>query len=131
MKCVVDRNTFEVAGGRMRHKARGWVTDELQLSVEYEVYGWGIYQGEPSCLIDPAGNFRPVWFSSDSFKIIDGSIPSGWCLRHSPESSFWTFLLGYALLIQSKEHFDGLLEREPKDIGLYEATVARQSAQEL
>jgi hypothetical protein len=92
----------------------------LSFDGEYQVYGIGTCTGVTQIFIDPDDNCYPSWFPLNDFDIIDPRVPGDWEIT-AGIWTVWTMVMGYPLLTRSAEHFDGLLEREEKELEIFSA----------
>jgi hypothetical protein len=76
---------------------------------------------------------RPDWYPIELFAIEDPRIPASWefsPVRRGAEASETDILArwGYPLLVHSDEHFDGLVERDPKALAEFRREYDRNAA---
>ncbi len=100
------------------------VSEELLPGNQYAVYGLCLIEDCLLYLIDPIvqGSSRPFWYPSSLFSVCDSRLPNGWHFKQYPEVDYSNgvkAIWGYDQLVHSREHFIGLIEREPKDIELF------------
>ncbi len=72
-------------------------------------------------LIDPEGANRPNWYPVQLFEIRDSKLPVSWSFAFfsNAEQEGVSAVWGYPELVDSQEHFDGLLEREEAALRLF------------
>src|SRR5260370_10258342 len=88
----------------------------------YMVYGMCLLKDVIKYLIIEDGIYRPDWFPTIFFEVIDNRLPLDW------HYSFWgkdsqaqvQAVWGYAELNDGGTHFDALMEREPEALRLFE-----------
>ena len=128
VRCKLNEAMFRKVGHRVEHVRETWRDDSLRLGVEFEIYGLGIYQGNPMILIDPEDNCRPNWYSLSDVTLTEATVPHEWEVSTGFDPRSWTLLLGYSLLVRSDAHFDGILERDDDElVAFYRMKKARQS----
>lgn len=116
MICTLKSDNFSNISGGLVHNNQGWIDGDLMLNVEYNVFAIGIHEGSIKILVDPADNCRPVWYSISDFDIIDNNFPFKPSISVDTNSSDWTIIIGYSSLVNSEEHFNGILERNEQEI---------------
>ncbi len=115
---IVSLNTETLVekGSYVCHLTEGWETTELSFAKNYQVYAMGVELGILRFLIDPLDDLRPVWYTADTFMIMDGYFSEAWEPAYGTSGRTWSLIIGYELLGHSTEHFDGILERDPNSI---------------
>jgi hypothetical protein len=102
----------------MENTNEGWLDPGLSFDRDYDIYGIGLYNDVLKILIDPEENCRPNWYSLSEFDITEPTTCSGWkmCVEGDAE---WSMIMGYDRLVSSAAHFDGILERDSKELELF------------
>lgn len=106
----------------------------------YQVYG--IYIENTGCLnvLIEWGQYyekygKPQWFSVQDFEIVDPRIPYNWKVVMTNKESDYDFLnthyniksiMGYDKLVESAEHWTGLLERNKEDLDYFYENIYNQ-----
>lgn len=98
-------------------------TDETQFHFSfgkvYDVFGMGLYNGGWSVLIID-GTGLPNWVPLQFFEAHDAHLSGSWIFSAAPQpavsSPGWHALFGYELLVESSDHFDGILSRDEKHL---------------
>jgi hypothetical protein len=118
MKCIANADAFIKKGSRI-YGLNG-ITEYYGLVLEaaYEVYGLGNYNNSINILLDITEDCRPSWYSLSQFRIVDNAVPTDWKSAFRP-SEKWTTIMGYPELISSPTHFDGILERNEKELAIF------------
>ncbi len=90
----------------------------FQINKLYEVYGICIWHDTINYLLIEQEGSLPSWYPAEIFDISDPSLPSEWYFNFYgyDDISGLTAVWGYKDLVESKEHYTGLLERESQDI---------------
>lgn len=94
---------------------------DILIDRSYVVYGMCLRRHVLAYLIDPEGTGRPNWYPVNLFEIEDNRTPSLWRFSFTPENqshgvpAIW----GYEELVNSTEHFDGLVERDALAISVF------------
>lgn len=94
---------------------------DLTVGKTYFMFAQCLWKGCLLYLLDPTERCRPSWYPASLFQVADTTIPSSWKFTYFKEyelegiSAIW----GYAELIQNEEHFDGLSERNAKDLEIF------------
>lgn len=121
MKVKCNTLSFTSLGKALVSVKEGWEDFELCADVKYNVYGVGLYSGSLKILIDPANNLWPSWYSADHFVVVDNEISQFW--KISLDDGDWNMIIGYPELVSSVKHFDGLLERDTKELEVFRLAV--------
>lgn len=111
MICKPKADLFHVRNGHITHRNEGWIDDGLKINNEHFVYGIGVYKGTVKILIDPSDDCRPVWYSISDFDVLDNHFGHDVYTVIDDTSDDWTMIIGYNLLVESEDHFNGILER--------------------
>lgn len=89
---------------------------------EYKVYGLMFYANRTDVLICPAQNC-PMWVPMSLFDIVDDKLSEKWSFIATENTEGYSDLFesfgihaicGYFDLVQSYDHYIGILEREPE-----------------
>ncbi|GHU37743.1 hypothetical protein FACS1894192_07420 [Bacilli bacterium] len=109
-------------------------------SQEYQVYGISIENtGSLNVLIEWGQYYgkygKPQWFPLNDFEIIDSRIPYNWKVILINKGSEYEFLssdyniksiMGYDKLVESSEHWTGLLNRNREDLDYFYENIHNQ-----
>lgn len=86
----------------------------------YNVYGLMFYATRVDLLLC-SNEFKPIWVPSDLFEILEHKLPQEWgCIITRYEDGYKnlndmfgiTSIIGYSMLIESYDHYVGLIERD-------------------
>ena len=112
-------------------KYRNWEVDEtiystLKINETYHVYGMAFSPKRVDFLVcSKDGNLDIGWVPQILFNTLEHTIPSDWSIRLPKEDPLYDEIfeqagthafIGYERLINSREHFLGILEREEKEL---------------
>ncbi|MEV4334160.1 hypothetical protein AB0K02_27130 [Streptomyces sp. NPDC049597] len=85
----------------------------------YGVYGLAQYASRAIVLVR-SDDDRPNWCPLEWFRVVDGHIPGDWEFSVvDPTGSALQLLFGYPELVNDPDHYDGLLERDPRAISVF------------
>jgi hypothetical protein len=96
----------------------GWTEYGVPQDETFEVFAFGVYSGKLMLLLDLSDDSRPVWFDASDFVITSSNVHQDWKATYS-EGDDWSLVMGYAELIGSDDHFNGLLERVEVDMQIF------------
>lgn len=91
----------------------------LAIKKNYDIYGMILYDGGMRYLIyDDYEN--PMWYPAELFEIEDSKLPNFWHYKYYGYDGYNVAAIwGYDELVNSEEHYDGIVEREKEDIELF------------
>ena len=90
----------------------------IKIGDEYVVYGQMIYNEVLYYLIKETYEDLPSWYPAELFEVTNNLIYMEWYFRFDSESEL-SAIWGYWELVFSLEHYDGLIDREKKDIKIF------------
>ena len=119
VKCInnegylLSRNSVK-QGKEQRTKHKG-----LKVNSLYEVHGIVIFQEDVLYLLIDEFDM-PMWYVAELFDIIDSKISKDWHYKfHGYNDRGMTSICGYKELVDSKEHYNGLIEQNKNDIQIF------------
>ncbi len=90
----------------------------IKIGDEYVVYGQMIYDEVLYYLIKGTYEDLPSWYPAELFEVTNNLIYMEWYFRFDSKSEL-SAIWGYWELVFSLEHYDGLIDREKKDIKIF------------
>lgn len=90
----------------------------IKIGDEYVVYGQMIYDEVLYYLIKGTYEDLPSWYPAELFEVTNNLIYMEWYFRFDSKSEL-SAIWGYWELVFSLEHYNGLIDREKKDIKIF------------
>ncbi len=118
MMCKINTRELVIADNKVSSSRNGWTEYDVDVEQFFDVFAMGVYKGRLRLLLDLSDNSRPFWYDVSDFIITSSDISDEWKSASFDEGD-WTLLLGYDALITSDSHFNGLLEREDRDMLIF------------
>ena len=63
----------------------------------------------------------PNWYPIDIFSVSNGRMPESWCFAYfgDKQNSLLSALWGYDEIVNRREHYDGLIERDADELEIF------------
>jgi len=96
-------------------------TFDFKANTPYTVFGICIWHGALHYLTIEHEGGLPSWYPAEIFRIYDPSLPFDWYFKYYGYNSNTGLVgvWGYKELVESYEHYIGLLERESEHIKIF------------
>lgn len=93
---------------------------ELSIESVYVIYGISFYDDSTlSYLITSKNQWQPFWYPAELFTVSDNLLPLEWYYNFLGYNSCISAIWGYKELALDLNHYDGIIEREKKDIEIF------------
>lgn len=97
---------------------QNYESDWIRIGFEYLVFGIRILDGMIEFLIaSEESSWRPDWLPASFFSITESSVPPFWRTSFFPDDQ--KLLISYRELVENKNHYEGLLERDGEALKLW------------